>query len=59
MMNEGATLLHDIGVETKDLDPPLYGVPWTLFNGVSKKKRLSIWKTINDAKIVYIYKNYL
>jgi len=33
MMNEGATLLHDIGVETKDLDPPLYGVPWTLFNG--------------------------
>ena len=34
MMNEGSTLLHDIGVETKGLDPPLRTVPWTLFNEV-------------------------
>jgi len=32
MMNEGGELLHSLGVETKELDPPPYGVPWTLFN---------------------------
>ena len=32
---EGANLLHDIGVETKNLDPSLTGVPWILFNDVS------------------------
>merc|ERR550517_354443 len=30
--SEGPNLLHDIGVETKNLDPPLTGVPWILFN---------------------------
>ena len=31
---EGAMLLHDIGVETLGLEPPLTGVPWLLFNNV-------------------------
>ena len=31
---EGSNLLHEIGVETKNLDPPLTGVPWILFNDV-------------------------
>ena len=30
----GADLLHDLGVETHDLEPPMTGVPWLLFNGV-------------------------
>ena len=30
----GADLLHDLGVETLSLEPPLTGVPWLLFNGV-------------------------
>ena len=33
--DEGSNLLHDIGVETKNLDPSLTGVPWILFNDVS------------------------
>ena len=45
MMNEGSTLLHDIGVETKGLDPPLRTVPWTLFNEVREdtQKKNSGW----------------
>lgn len=31
---EGSNLLHEIGVETKNLDPSLTGVPWILFNDV-------------------------
>ena len=31
----GANLLHDLGVETYGLEPPLTGVPWLLFDGVS------------------------
>ena len=31
----GSNLLHNIGVETKDLDPTLNFVPWVLFNNVS------------------------
>ena len=31
---DGAELLHDLGVETQGLDPPLTGVPWLLFDGV-------------------------
>ena len=31
---DGADLLHDLGVETHSLEPPLTGVPWLLFNGV-------------------------
>ena len=34
--DEGSNLLHDIGVETKNLDPSLTGVPWILFNDVSR-----------------------
>jgi len=30
---EGSDLLVELGVETKNLDPPLLWVPWTLFNG--------------------------
>ena len=32
--DEGSNLLHDIGVETENLDPSLYFVPWILFNDV-------------------------
>ena len=32
--DEGSNLLHEIGVETKNLDPSLYFVPWILFNDV-------------------------
>jgi len=31
--DEGSSLLHDLGVETHGLDPPLTFVPWVLFNG--------------------------
>ena len=31
----GGDLLHDLGVETHGLEPPLTGVPWLLFDGVS------------------------
>merc|ERR1719367_1560844 len=30
---EGSDLLVQLGIETKNLDPPLLWVPWTLFNG--------------------------
>ena len=30
--DEGSQLLHNIGVETLSLDPPLYFVPWIIFN---------------------------
>ena len=33
--DEGSNLLHTIGIETKDLNPPLNYVPWMLFNNVS------------------------
>jgi len=29
---EGENLLHDIGVETANLDPPLYFIPWILLD---------------------------
>merc|ERR1712066_188391 len=32
--DSGASLLHDIGVKTKDLDPPLTFVPWLVYNDV-------------------------
>eukprot|EP00091_Calanus_sinicus_P002605 TRINITY_DN12688_c0_g1_i1.p1 TRINITY_DN12688_c0_g1~~TRINITY_DN12688_c0_g1_i1.p1 ORF type:complete len:138 (+),score=39.32 TRINITY_DN12688_c0_g1_i1:472-885(+) len=32
--DEGSNLLHEYGVETKNLDPKLYSVPWVLFNDV-------------------------
>ena len=32
---EGENLLHDIGVETVNLDPPLYFVPWILLDEVN------------------------
>merc|ERR1712158_28118 len=31
--DQGSELLHALGVETHDLDPALYFVPWILFNG--------------------------
>ena len=30
----GSSLLHDNGVRTKDLDPPLTFVPWLIYNDV-------------------------
>ena len=32
--DEGSDLLHELGIETKNLDPELYFVPWLLFNDV-------------------------
>ena len=32
---EGENLLHDIGVETANLDPPLYFIPWILLDEVN------------------------
>ena len=32
---EGESLLHDIGVETANLDPPLYFIPWILLDEVN------------------------
>ena len=32
--DEGFNLLHQLGVETKNLDPELYFSPWVLFNDV-------------------------
>ena len=31
----GSNLLHEYGLQTKDLDPKLYFVPWLLFNDVN------------------------
>merc|ERR1712203_1348494 len=31
--DQGSELLHALGVETHDLEPALYFVPWILFNG--------------------------
>ena len=32
--NKGEQLLHDIGVETEQLNPPHYFVPWITFDFV-------------------------
>ena len=32
--DEGSNLLHEYGIETKNLDPKLYFVPWIIFNDV-------------------------
>ena len=37
IFSQGSELLHALGVETHNLDPALYFVPWILFNGVSNK----------------------
>ena len=31
----GSSLLHDVGVKTKNLKPPLTSVPWLLYNDVT------------------------
>ena len=31
---EGSAALHDVGVKTKNLQPPLTSVPWLLYNNV-------------------------
>ena len=33
--DHGSELLHDIGVDTGNLEPPLDYVPWIIFNDVS------------------------
>jgi hypothetical protein len=35
--NEGENILHEFGVETGNLDPEHYGVPWITFDHVSKQ----------------------
>ena len=35
---QGETMLHEIGVETKSLEPKVNYVPWVMFNGVSMPK---------------------
>ena len=32
---QGENLLHDIGVETANLNPPLYFIPWILLDEVN------------------------
>ncbi len=32
--NEGENYLHDFGVETQNLDPEVYFIPWIMFDGV-------------------------
>lgn len=32
---QGEAMLHEIGVETKSLEPKVNYVPWVMFNGVS------------------------
>ena len=32
---DGSSLLHDVGVKTKNLKPPLTFVPWLLYNDVT------------------------
>ena len=39
---EGQQFLHQIGTETKALNPALDFVPWITFNGVSTKKRHAV-----------------
>ena len=37
----GQNVLHDIGIETKNLKPSLNFVPWILINGVRNKKSIA------------------
>ena len=48
---EGQKFLHNIGMETKALNPTLYFVPWITFNGVGKKKRYAKNMFDNNFKI--------
>jgi len=48
--DEGSNLLHEIGVETKALDPKLYFVPWVLFNDKFDEEA---WQgALDDLKLV-------
>ena len=38
----GSNLLHDFGLKTQALDPPLTFVPWQIFNNVSKTTTHSV-----------------
>ena len=40
--DEGSNLLHDFGLKTQALDPPLTFVPWQIFNNVSKTTTHSV-----------------
>ena len=44
--DEGSLLLHDLGVATHGLNPPLTFVPWVIFNDVSILK----WHADNIEK---------
>ena len=48
---EGENLLHDIGVETANLDPPLYFIPWILLDEVNPGyARAAAYITLAEAK---------
>lgn len=32
---QGEGILHDLGLETKSLEPEVNFIPWVMFNGVS------------------------
>ena len=38
--NQGENLLHGYGIETNQLDPEHYFIPWITFDNVRKKKSL-------------------
>ena len=38
----GSSLLHDVGVKTKALQPPLTFVPWLLYNDVTRPHNMSL-----------------
>ena len=41
----GEALLHEVGIRTQTLDPPLDFVPWLTFNDVSSAVKRSIGST--------------
>lgn len=43
----GENLLHDFGVETNQLQPPHYFIPWITIDNVSSNPRQLNWKMID------------
>jgi hypothetical protein len=42
---EGQDLVHDHGVETLNLEPTLYFVPWIIYNQVITKRKLGLFNS--------------
>ena len=47
--DEGSLLLHDLGVATHGLNPPLTLVPWVIFNDVKSERRYNIFLRKDDS----------